>query len=294
MKKIDKHKIILGTANLASTYGIEKTRILKKTNAKEFFKYLYKKKIKYLDTAYEYKNNEKILSKVNLRSFKIIMKINVEKNKFSKKKFFEKVKLSLKRYNLKKFYCVMLHGTNSLSTKKKSIAFKTLEEIKRKKLTSKIGYSIYNKEELDKFYFLNKPDIIQGPLNLLNQELLKCGWLKKLKKDRVEFHARSIFLQGLLLKEKDAVPSYFKKYSKYLNKYYNYTKKLNRSKLSTCLNFINNLNNVSKIIIGVDSINHLDDILSLKLTKKLSIKKLNKLNINEKKLIDPRLWAKKI
>ena len=160
-----------------------------------------------------------------------------------------------------------------LKYKKKSIAFKTLEEIKRKKLTSKIGYSIYNKEELDKFYFLNKPDIIQGPLNLLNQELLKCGWLKKLKKDRVEFHARSIFLQGLLLKEKDAVPSYFKKYSKYLNKYYNYTKKLNRSKLSTCLNFINNLNNVSKIIIGVDSINHLDDILSLKLTKKLSIKK---------------------
>ena len=127
-------------------------------------------------------------------------------------------------------------------------------------------------------------------MNLLNQELLKCGWLKKLKKDKVEFHARSIFLQGLLLKEREAVPLYFKQYSKYLNKYYNYTEKLNRSKLSTCLNFINNLDNVTKIIIGIDSINHLDDILSLKLTNKLSIKELNKLSINKKKLIDPRLW----
>ena len=267
-----------------------KTRILKETNAKEFFKYLYKKKIKYLETAYEYKNNEKIFSKFNLKSFKIIMKINVKKNEFSQKKIFEKIKLSLKRYNLKKFYCLMLHNTKSLSTKKKSTIFKTLEEIKRKKLVSKIGYSIYDKEELDKFYLSNKPDIIQGPLNLLNQELLKCGWLKKLKKDKVEFHARSIFLQGLLLKEREAVPLYFKQYSKYLNKYYNYTEKLNRSKLSTCLNFINNLDNVTKIIIGIDSINHLDDILSLKLTNKLSIKELNKLSINKKKLIDPRLW----
>lgn len=290
MKKINKHKIILGTANLASSYGLTKTRILKETNAKEFFKYLYKKKIKYLETAYEYKNNEKIFSKFNLKSFKIIMKINVKKNEFSQKKIFEKIKLSLKRYNLKKFYCLMLHNTKSLSTKKKSTIFKTLEEIKRKKLVSKIGYSIYDKEELDKFYLSNKPDIIQGPLNLLNQELLKCGWLKKLKKDKVEFHARSIFLQGLLLKEREAVPLYFKQYSKYLNKYYNYTEKLNRSKLSTCLNFINNLDNVTKIIIGIDSINHLDDILSLKLTNKLSIKELNKLSINKKKLIDPRLW----
>ncbi len=290
MKKINKHKIILGTANLASSYGLTKTRILKETNAKEFFKYLYKKKIKYLETAYEYKNNEKIFSKFNLKSFKIIMKINVKKNEFSQKKIFEKIKLSLKKYNLKKFYCLMLHNTKSLSTKKKSTIFKTLEEIKRKKLVSKIGYSIYDKEELDKFYLSNKPDIIQGPLNLLNQELLKCGWLKKLKKDKVEFHARSIFLQGLLLKEREAVPLYFKQYSKYLNKYYNYTEKLNRSKLSTCLNFINNLDNVTKIIIGIDSINHLDDILSLKLTNKLSIKELNKLSINKKKLIDPRLW----
>ena len=119
MKKINKHKIILGTANLASSYGLTKTRILKETNAKEFFKYLYKKKIKYLETAYEYKNNEKIFSKFNLKSFKIIMKINVKKNEFSQKKIFEKIKLSLKRYNLKKFYCLMLHNTKSLSTKKK-------------------------------------------------------------------------------------------------------------------------------------------------------------------------------
>jgi aryl-alcohol dehydrogenase-like predicted oxidoreductase len=292
LKKINKSKIILGTANLASYYGICKTKILKEENAKKIFKFLRCKNIKFIDTAYEYKNNNKIFGKINLKLFKIIIKINFNKKNFSKEKIFKKIKFTLKKYNLKKFYCIMLHNTKVLNKKNKLIIFEILNSLKKKKLTSKIGYSIYNKYELDKFYYSNKPDIIQGPLNIFNQELLKSGWLKKFKKDKVEFHARSIFLQGILLKEKNELPLYFKKYNNYFTKYYNFVKKNKLSKLSLCLDFVNNLNYVSKIIIGIDSIKNLKEILSLKFQNKLSIKKLSLLNVNNKKIIDPRLWKK--
>ena len=46
-----------------------------------------------------------------------------------------------------------------------------------------------------------KPDVIQLPFNVFDNRFQVTGKLKKLKRLKVEIHARSIFLQGLFFKD---------------------------------------------------------------------------------------------
>ena len=62
-----------------------------------------------------------------------------------------------------------------------------------------------NLKNLKKFYKKFKPDILQIPLNLFNQDFVYDKYFQKLNKKNLEIHARSIFLQGLLLKKSHRV-----------------------------------------------------------------------------------------
>ena len=293
MKNINTNKIIFGTANLASNYGLNKTKITDKENLKYLFSFLKKKKIKYIDTAYKYKNNENILKKINQNKFKIIVKFFANNNNSSKTQIYKKIKKTLKNLKIKNLYCLMLHNQN-LSLIKTLQIFKIFECLKKDKLIKKSGISIYKKEQLSKIYKIYKPNVIQAPLNILDQDFLKSGWLKRIKKNNTEFHARSIFLQGLLLRKKNNLPYFFKKkkYDKVLNKYYLFLKNKNISNLEACLTFINKIRLVDKIVIGIDSLKNLEDILNTKLLSNISIKSFYNLNDKKKQITDPRKWPK--
>ena len=65
----------------------------------------------------------------------------------------------------------------------------------------KIGVSIYTQKEITQLLAAFKIDIIQVPYNLLDQRLFMGGELRALKREGIEVHTRSTFLQGLLLIE---------------------------------------------------------------------------------------------
>ena len=109
--------------------------------------------------------------------------------------------------------------------------------------------------------------------------------------NKVKIQARSIFLQGILLKDIKNLPIYFQKWKKhFLNfKFYNLKNKLD--KISMCINFVNNNKNIDQIIIGVQSINELKQILSYKKRKKILLPEnffSSKIN-----LINPIKWPQK-
>ena len=86
-------------------------------------------------------------------------------------------------------------------TKKGTKIFETLKEAK-KKIIKKYGYSIYSFSNLKKICNKVKPDIIQCPYNILDRRLTEKNNLNFLKKNSIEVHVRSVFLQGLLLMSK--------------------------------------------------------------------------------------------
>ena len=164
----------------------------------------------------------------------------------------------------------------------KSVEF--LKEIKKENLTNKIGFSLYNTSDYLKLRKYLKPDIIQIPLNFFDQEFIKKKIQNLLKTDKTKVHVRSIFLQGILLNNN------FKniKMKLAMIKIKNLCKLKNIQLIDACINFVLNMKNINKVVIGVNNINELKIILNYK-KKKLNFNFLNKISIN-KKYIKPYLW----
>ena len=95
-----------------------------------------------------------------------------------------------------------------------------MEDLKSMGVVKKIGVSLYNSEQIDIVLSKFNIDLVQLPINIFDQQLLIGGWLDKLKDYDVEIHARSAFLQGLLLMTNDLVPPYFFPIKKNLEAFY--------------------------------------------------------------------------
>ena len=286
-----RNKIILGSANFDQIYGIKKN-FIKKSEIKKLFDLALKNKIKTIDTSPLYNKSEKIIGLLNNNRFKIISKIpkppkNIKRENI-KKWLKQKVMISLKNLRIKKFECLLLHNANSLLYKNGDEIYKGIRNMKINGFTSKIGVSIYDFNVLDKILKKFKFNLIQAPFNILDQRLVEKGWLKKLKKRKIEVHARSIFLQGILLLKHNQLPKKLIKLSKKLMVWENWLKKNKFSSLQVCLSFVLNQRQLDGIVVGYNNINQLNQILKLKQIKNNF--SLPNLNIKDKKLIDPRKW----
>ncbi len=194
-----KTKIIIGTANFLSKYGLNKNYV----NQKELIsirKYL-KEKNTIFDTSFNYKNLDKILKLFKNINSNYIIKISLnKKNENRLEKIFSDIK---EKYKIKKkFYAILLHNSNILKTKSGVEAFKKLYKLKKKNYVNKVGISTYGYENIVSLQRKKiKFDIIQTNGNILDNRFF--NFLKKNKNLRSkEIHIRSIFLQGLLLKKK--------------------------------------------------------------------------------------------
>ena len=286
-----KNKIILGSANFDQIYGIKKN-FIKKSEIKKLFNLALKNKIKTIDTSPLYNKSEKIIGLLNNNRFKIISKIpkppkNIKRENI-KKWLKQNVMISLKNLKIKKFECLLLHNANSLLCKNGDEIYKGIRNMKINGLTSKIGVSIYDFNVLDKILKKFKFNLIQAPFNILDQRLVEKGWLKKLKKRKIEVHARSIFLQGILLLKHNQLPKKLIKLNKKLVMWENWLKKNKFSSLQVCLSFVLNQRQLDGIVVGYNNTNQLNQILKLKQIKNNF--SLPNLNIKDKKLIDPREW----
>jgi len=286
-----KNKIILGSANFDQIYGIKKN-FIKKSEIKKLFDLALKNKIKTIDTSPLYNKSEKIIGLLNNNRFKIISKIpkppkNIKRENI-KKWLKQNVMISLKNLKIKKFECLLLHNANSLLCKNGDEIYKGIRNMKINGFTSKIGVSIYDFNVLDKILKKFKFNLIQAPFNILDQRLVEKGWLKKLKKRKIEVHARSIFLQGILLLKHNQLPKKLIKLSKKLMVWENWLKKNKFSSLQVCLSFVLNQRQLDGIVVGYNNTNQLNQILKLKQIKNNF--SLPNLNIKDKKLIDPREW----
>jgi aryl-alcohol dehydrogenase-like predicted oxidoreductase len=284
-------KIALGTANFGQKYGLAGKIIKSDKKIKKIIQFANNSKIKLIDTSNNYGSSETLLGNNNLKNFKIITKLKISNDEKKSNNLenivFNKVEESLLKLNIKKLYAILLHESNDLKSNKRHKLIKVLKKLKKRNLVSKIGISIYNPKELNFIWPFWKPDIVQCPFNILDRRIYESGWLKKLKKNKTEIHVRSIFLQGLLLKNEKSMPRKFKKWKNIFKKWNNYCKKENISKVQGCINFIKLFKKISFVIIGFEDIKQVKNIISY---FKNDRKSYTTIACNDIRLIDPRLW----
>tara|TARA_A100001015_G_scaffold309909_1_gene410236 strand:- start:164 stop:1549 length:1386 start_codon:yes stop_codon:yes gene_type:complete len=286
------NKIVLGTAQLGSNYGIaNKTGKILIKDIKKIKQLALKEGMITVETAQAYKNSEKILGNVNFNKFNLISKIKkIDKNNIKNLKNLIKnsVKKSLKKMKIKKIYAFLFHNSENLLSKNGKEIFNALNMLKKNGTIENIGVAVYNVSELETLSKKYKFDIISIPFNLLDRRFEKSKVVRKLKKQNVKFYARSVFLQGLLLMKSDKMSKYFKKWKKTFNSLENYSKKNHISKFHMCLNFALSSKLIDKVVVGVNNFNQFRQIINYRLNhKKIYLPRFKNVNY---KIINPNLW----
>lgn len=283
-KNLLKKKLIIGGANFTQRYGTHKKRLSSK-EIKEILDLAKKNNIYKIDTAKSYLKNKYTFKKIN-KKFQFITKIQPDNNWISldycKKELFRHFQV----FNKNSIKILLFHDDKILLKKNGPVIFKNIETFK-KKYFDKIGISIYETKKLNYLIKNYNIDVVQFPYNILNNSIIYSGWLKKLKNKGIEVHARSIFLQGLLVDKSIYKKKFFIKWKNLFSKWYKNLDIYNISPIDYCLNDAS-LYQFDQIIIGINNSEHLKEILNFKKLKNYN--KLMKIKIKDKNLIDPRKW----
>ena len=187
-------KIILGTANFDTNYGVLKNK-MKKKDLIEVLDVCKINNINKIDTASGYKNLSRILNKKK-NNWEIFTKIKISKESYIKE--FEKILKNYSNYQIN----LLLHNTLDLKNKKFK---KFILEIQQRK-NIKIGISIYNVKEIFESYRKIKYSFIQAPGNLFDNRVILNKRVKNfLRKNKIKLFIRSIFLQGILCLDKNLI-----------------------------------------------------------------------------------------
>ena len=278
------HKLALGTVQFGSDYGVTNQRgqvaIEEVKNILDFAK---DNGIGVLDTASNYGNSEKILGEIGINDFQIITKTTSSKDGVNG--IIKGFNQSLEQLNRKTVDGLLIHNIEEVESKQFEFIFKELTELKQQGLINKIGFSTYTPEQVD-FVLKNFDfDLIQVPFNVFDTRLLQGGQLQSLKNKGVEVHARSVFLQGILL-DFDNLSDYFSTWKGQFNEYKIMTKERGLSLLEYALNFVLAVQEIDRVLVGVNSELQLKGILQ-------AINKRSDLSaypINEIHLLNPSLW----
>ena len=285
-------KICLGTANFGQKYGLNYGQQFKNLNEiKKIINYCINANIKFIDTSIDYGNTLSRLSKCDLSKFKIISKVTVINNNINtfSKNLDLQIKNSFELLGVNKIYSILLQRPENILKFKNTDINDLFSNLKKKYNIKKIGFSFYDQNLLKSLISKIDMDIVQIPYNIFDNRFEKV--MIQMNKLDIEIHSRSVFLQGVLLKKKENLNSYFMKWSKHFDLYNEWLVKNKYQPLEFCLNYVKKNININKIVIGVDSIDQLDQIVNSIYKKNIIMS--DKLFINDEKILMPKLWKLK-
>jgi aryl-alcohol dehydrogenase-like predicted oxidoreductase len=277
-------KLALGTAQFGLDYGISnKTGQVSLEEARKILNLAKENHIDTLDTASSYGDSEKILGDIGVNDFHVVTK--TASLQLDVKNVLKSFHQSLRSLNTNNIKALLIHNIDDTKNKQFDALFTELDKLKQDKLINKIGFSTYTPDQVDFLLENFDFDLIQLPFNVFDNRLIQGGQLKALKDNGVEVHARSIFLQGVLLNF-DNLSGYFSTWQKQFNEYQVIVKESGLSLLEYSLNFALKVQEIDKILVGVDSKKQFEEVV-------WSIKNkdgLDAYSIDDVDLLNPSLW----
>lgn len=290
------NNFVLGTVQLGLNYGItNKTGKPSEKQSIEIIKYAIKNNINTFDTANEYGESEKLLSYTKDFNTTIITKLAKFPVNISEKEIINNTISSINKscQNLKidKINTLLLHSYEQYKNK---IIWKTLNELKENNKINKLGVSVYTVSEAIECLHDDLVEHIQIPFNILDNQWNNFDNL--INKKNITIHVRSIFLQGILISNKEYWPKNIDA-EVYTSKIEKLAYKLNLSKIELCISYAKSMAWINGIIIGVETLEQLKNNIDLFINTRLLTSDEILLvqntfkNVNNT-LTDPRLWNK--
>ena len=251
--------------------------------------------VRTIDTACLYGDSETRLGKQNLGAFQIVSKTpacaaitDAETASYFLNKA---VRQSLRKLQIPKLYGYMVHHADDLLGRRGLWIASALRSLKEQRLVDKVGVSVYRKEQLDAITEHFIPDLIQVPVNVMDQRLIKNGTLKKMKDLGVEIHARSAYLQGLLLMPLSQVPAYFTPVLPLLGRWHQRLQAQNISPAQAAIAYVREIAEIDQVIVGVENTRQFEEVI--RLSQDFPAFDATGLACDDTAFVDPSFWKLK-
>ena len=221
-----------------------------------------------LDTAHDYGESERVVgqSLPDGASFRIVTKTPgfaaFDDSAPAVSHLTDAFRFSLERLRVERVHGLLFHHPADLLGAHGQALWAACEKLKADGLVSKLGFSAYKGMEIDKALDRFPIEIVQLPYNVVDDRLVVGGQLARLAERGVEIHARSIFLQGLLLQSPDALEPRFSALRPALTALDQSCHEAGLSRLEGLLALVFQRCEIDRFLVGVTSIAEFQAILA--------------------------------
>ena len=292
-------KLGLGTAQFGGDYGMANKRgRVPQSEVAEILAEACQAGILTLDTAPSYGDSEEAIGRALPAGdrLEIITKTPVFRapsiTSQHAQQLLDSFARSLERLKRDSISGLLIHHADDLLCEGGGRLFDAMLSLKARGLVKKIGVSIYTEGHVEGLLRAFSIDLIQVPVNVFDQRLIEGGQLRRLKAAGVEIHARSAFLQGLLVSDPDALPPQLSRATEALRSFQSAAAKLELTPAAAALRFLTGVEEIDLIVCGVDNKRHLCEhaaVLKKELTPAERLL-LASFSQRDPSIIDPSRW----
>lgn len=289
MSEVDLTKIILGSASWGSRYGEFNEAAMALDEIPKLISYARKFGINEIDTAPSYGDAEEVIGAIPTPRTLLYTKVSQRDWDNGPESVQASLENSLASLRVSRLRGLIFHSAESvLREPRRAEAFmrRSVED----GIADQWGVSVYTPKEAAEIISVCRPDFIQLPASVADRRFEAAGLLDEMKLREIRVHARSIFLQGVLLQTPMSLPSFLTPLETWIIEFQNLADQQGLTRLQLCLFYVLMDVRFDKVLIGVNSQNHLKQILSASLGVEPTTNIADLAPVNQESLLDPRMW----
>ena len=274
------NKIVIGTANFNSRYGLTSNY----ENIDKLLNAIQISGIDRIDMSNRYVFNLKDLREVDWNwrvQYKVQLDLSQPLDSFN-----QELQLIYAESGSRFIDRILIHNADQII---ENYGIDVLEKLFRIiPPSTKFGVSLYEVKHLNSVFNVDFVEIIQFPSNVLDRRLEKekNSSIFSQKLSNKVLQSRSVFLQGLLLGNVTNFPINLIAYQQILTDWYDWNTSNNLNILESNLSEVLIHQGINEVTIGLDSINHLSELVS----SRLEVPRYKLQEEIPQTLIDPRKW----
>lgn len=252
-----------------------------------------------LDTAWAYGEAEKVLGEQGAASlgFSIVTKTRPLKglgvaSEEAARMVEDSFRTSLGRLRVPSVYGLMTHHADDLLGLSGDAIWGVMKRLQREGLVQKIGSSLYSPQQFFDLMARYPLELVQIPYNIYDQRLVTSGMAGAARAGNVEVHARSAFLQGILLSNPEQLPTQFHGIRDHHISLWSEFASRGLSPLQATLGFCLSCPDIAKVVVGCEGTEQLTGILEAVIERPLGVAfdDFARFSIHDETVINPGRW----
>jgi aryl-alcohol dehydrogenase-like predicted oxidoreductase len=197
---------------------------------------------------------------------------------------------SLQRLRRDRIDGLLVHHGSDLARPGAARLADCLAGLREAGLVGKVGVSVYDRAELDAARDLLPLEIVQLPLSALDQRFLHDGTLAELRREGIEVHVRSVFLQGLLLMDPAELPEHLGAARQALRAFRELGRSHGLGPLETAFAAVRDLPGVDVVLVGANSVVELAACIAAMDAPAAAGLAFDEMAVEDPAVVDPRRW----